>query len=79
MVKLLALERRFQGHMTRPMTAHTYPPRRISMKRGRRAVISVPADTELAAMLVPSWARANAVAMKNTPARFPDPPSSRND
>jgi len=29
-------------------------------------------------MLVPSWARANAKAMKKTPARFLDEPSLRN-
>ena len=40
--------------------------------------MSVPAETELAAMLVPSWARAKAKEMKNTPARVPRPPSSRN-
>lgn len=45
---------------------------------GRRAVVSDPAETEFAAMLVPSWARANAVAMKKTPTRFPDPPSAIN-
>ncbi len=47
--------------------------------RGSRAVISVPADTELAAMFVPSWARAKAAAMKKTPVRFPEVPSSRKD
>lgn len=41
--------------------------------------MSVPAETELAAMLVPSWARANASAMKKTPARFLLVPSFRND
>lgn len=48
------------------------------MNRGRRAVVSEPAETEFAAMFVPSWARANAAAMKKTPVRFPAPPSARN-
>ena len=37
--------------------------------RGIKADKSFPAETELAAMLTPSWARANASAIKNTPAR----------
>jgi hypothetical protein len=41
--------------------------------------MSVPAETLLAAMLVPSWARAKAVAMKKTPARLAEPPSLRKD
>lgn len=40
--------------------------------------MSVPAETELAAMFVPNWASAKAAEMKKTPARFLDPPSSRN-
>lgn len=48
------------------------------INRGRRAVVSEPAETEFAAMLVPSWARAKAAAMKNTPVRFPAPPSTMN-
>lgn len=40
---------------------------------------SVPAETELAAMFVPSCARAKPNAMKNTPARFAEEPSSRKD
>jgi hypothetical protein len=43
----------------------------------RRAIRT--ADTELAAIFVPSWARAKAVAIKNTPARLLDVPSSRKD
>ena len=39
------------------------------MYRGNNAVMSVPADTELAAMLVPSCARANANEMMKTPNR----------
>lgn len=39
--------------------------------------MSVPAETELAAMFVPNWARANAVAIKKTPARSLEVPSSR--
>ena len=39
--------------------------------------MSVPAETELAAMLVPSCASEKAAAMKKTPARFLEPPSSR--
>jgi len=49
------------------------------MYRGRRAVISVPAETLLAAILVPSWASAKAKAIKKTPARLLDVPSFRND
>jgi len=41
--------------------------------------MSVPALTEFAAMLVPSWARQKAEAMKKTPALFWEPPSSRKD
>lgn len=37
--------------------------------------MSVPAETEFAAMLVPSWASAKAEAMKKTPARFDFVPS----
>lgn len=46
---------------------------------GNKAVISVPADTELAAMLVPSCARQKAAPMKKTPALFAEVPSSRKD
>ena len=38
---------------------------------------SLPAETEFAAMFVPSCAREKAKAMKKTPARVPCPPSSR--
>lgn len=41
--------------------------------------MSVPADTELAAIFVPSWARAKDVAMKKTPARFAEPPSFKKE
>lgn len=41
--------------------------------------MSVPAETLLAAMLVPSCANAKDMAMKKTPARFLDPPSLRKD
>ena len=41
--------------------------------------MSVPAETEFAAMLVPSWASAKARATKKTPARFWWVPSLRND
>ena len=34
--------------------------------------MSVPAETELAAILVPNWARANAKAIMNTPKRSPE-------
>ena len=37
--------------------------------RGSKAVISVPADTELAAMFVPSWANTKDAAITNTPNR----------
>src|SRR6478735_585814 len=47
-------------------------------QRGSKAVKSVPAETELAAMLVPSCARAKDVAMKKTPKRSPELPSSMN-
>src|SRR3954454_10044845 len=66
------------GHMTSPTPAQMYPPRRMLRNRGSRADMSVPALTLLAAMLVPNCARLNASAMKKTPARFPEPPSSRN-
>ena len=46
---------------------------------GKRAVISVPAEMEFAAIFVPSWARQKAEAMKKTPALFLDPPSLRKD
>lgn len=39
--------------------------------------MSVPAETEFAAMLVPSCARAKAVAMKKTPTLLEEVPSSR--
>lgn len=38
-------------------------------------MVSEPAETEFAAMLVPSWASAKAAEMKKTPARLPEPPS----
>lgn len=56
-----------QGHIARPTAAQIYPPRRIFRKRGRRAVRSVPAETELAAIFVPSCARAKANAIVKTP------------
>lgn len=46
--------------------------------RGSNAVMSVPADTELAERLVPSCASANPVAMMNTPNRWPELAPSRN-
>ena len=52
-----------------PTAAAMYPPRRILMYRGSKADKSFPAETELAAIFTPSWAKANARAMKNTPAR----------
>lgn len=70
---------RLTGHMTRPTKAQIYPPRRISIYLGNRAVISVPAETEFAAMFVPSCASVNAVAIKKTPTRFCDDPSARNE
>jgi len=45
-----------------------YPPRRMLMYFGIRADKSLPADTVFAAIFTPSWANANAKAMKNTPA-----------
>jgi len=39
------------------------------MYRGSKADKSFPADTEFAAILTPSCAKANARAMKNTPQR----------
>lgn len=63
--------------MARPIAAQTNPPRRMLMKRGRSAVISDPAETEFAAMFVPSCAREKAKAMKKTPALAPEPPSER--
>ena len=45
---------RLTGHIARPTAAQTYAPRLIVRYRGSKAVISVPADTEFAAMLVPN-------------------------
>lgn len=42
------------GHMAKPMAAQMYPPRLMVMYRGSNAVMSVPADTEFAAMLDPN-------------------------
>jgi hypothetical protein len=39
---------------------------------------SDPQETLFAAMLVPNWAKAKAKLIKKTPARVPEPPSSRN-
>lgn len=58
-----------QGHMARPTAAQMYPPRRIFRYRGSRAVMSVPAEIEFAAILVPSCAKANADAITKTPKR----------
>lgn len=71
-MKLLLDESKFHGHMANPTAAQMKPPLRILMKRGRRAMMSDPAETELAAIFVPSWARAKPRAMKNTPARVPE-------
>jgi hypothetical protein len=46
--------------------------------RGMRAVKSVPAETELAEIFVPSCARANPVAMMKMPKRWPELAPSRN-
>lgn len=78
-MKLLLDESKFHGHMANPTAAHTNPPRLMVMKRGSRAVMSVPAATELAAIFVPSWARIKAAAMKKTPTRLAEPPSFRNE
>lgn len=48
------------------------------MYRGSSAVRSVPAEIELAEMFVPSWARANPVAMIKIPKRWPELAPSRN-
>lgn len=72
----LELEARFQGHMHTPTRAATYPPLRMLMKRGNKAVRSHPAVMELAEMLVPSWAMMKPMAMKAEAARVPDDWSS---
>lgn len=41
-VKLLELERRFQGHIANPTMLQMYPPRLMLMYLGKRAVMSVP-------------------------------------
>jgi hypothetical protein len=76
-VKLFDDFSRFHGHMHNPTIAQIYPPRRMLRYLGNSAVMSVPAETLLAAMLVPSWASTNAVAMMNTPKRSADVASSR--
>ena len=68
-MKLLLLVRNCQGQMAMPMSAQMYPPRRMLMYRGSRAVMSVPALMLLAARFVPSWARTKAAAMRKVPAR----------
>lgn len=57
----------YHGHMQRPISAQIYPPLLILRYRGRRAVMSVPAETELAAMLVPNWANEKANEIMKTP------------
>jgi len=52
-VKLLLLFSRFQGSMHIPTIAATYPPRRMLMNRGNRAVRSQPAEILFAEMFVP--------------------------
>ena len=68
----------YQGHMASPTAAQIYPPRRMLRYRGRSAVRSVPAETELAAILVPSCARAKADAIMKTPNRVDPFALSRN-
>ena len=53
--------------MARPTAAQMYPPLLILRYLGNKAVMSVPAETELAAILVPSWANANAKEIMKTP------------
>ena len=48
-------------------------------RRESRGAPKLTAETELAAILVPNCASAKPVEMKNTPARFLDPPSCRKD
>ena len=55
--------------MIMPTIAAIYPPRRILMYLGINADKSLPAETELAAILTPSCASAKASAIKNTPHR----------
>jgi hypothetical protein len=52
-----------------PTIAAMYPPRRMLIYRGINADRSLPAETEFAAILTPSWANANASPIKNTPTR----------
>lgn len=67
--------RNCHGQMAMPMTAQMYEPRRIVRNLGSNAVRSVPAEMELAAMLVPSWARTKQAEMRNVPARSPAEPT----
>lgn len=64
--------------MARPIAAQIYAPRLILQNLGSNAVKFVPADTELAAILVPSCARANPEAITKTPKRSAELAPSRN-
>ena len=72
-MKLLLLESRCHGHITIPTIAQMYEPRRMFRYLGKRAVMSVPADTLLAAIFVPSCASTKEAAMTKTPKRVPLP------
>lgn len=74
----MGIGRGLTGHMARPIAAQTYPPRRIVQNRGSKADRLVPAETELAAIFVPSWASANPAAITKIPNRSAELASSRN-
>ena len=60
----------FQGTRAQDRTAQRSWPRRMLTKRGKSAVRSFAAESELAEMLTPRAARAKAKAAKKRQARF---------
>lgn len=79
-MKLELVLSRCHGHITKPTPAQRYDPRLMLIHLGSKAVKSVPAEMELAAMFVPNCARVNAAAMTKTPKRVAPltPGSSKN-
>lgn len=69
---------KFHGQIAKPIAAHIKPPLLILRYFGNRAVISVPAERELAEILVPTWAIAKPNAIRNTPPRSPFERPSKN-
>lgn len=62
---------KFQGQIANPTAAQMKPPLLILIYLGKRAVMSVPAERELAEILVPTWAMVKQKARMNTPPRSP--------